>query len=104
MGTKLDERISDAIEELEDWVKDNPGMDPDYDGTLHEIADSSTPVYNSDILDIAAEDYEMAILVPEIGPAFDGTPTPINIIAANIYEAIYTALCTRWYEIEKEQE
>lgn len=101
---KLDDIIKDAIEELEDWHRHNPGIDPDYDGTLHEIADSSVPVYNSHLLDIAAENNDVALREPEIGPAFDGSPTPINIIAANIYELIEYALAERWEEIQREEE
>ena len=101
---RLDEVISDAIEELEEWCKANPGQDPDYDGTLHEIADNAVPVYHADLLDIAANNNDVALREPELGPAYDGTPTPVNIIAANIYELVSEALNNRWQEIEKEEE
>jgi len=99
----LDEIEKDAIEELEEWVKDNPDDDPT-DEAIFEIADSSTPIYNYDILQLAASNLFLATDAPDIGPAFDGSPTPINIIAANIYEYISNALYQRWSEIEKEKE
>lgn len=104
MSETLGSIIDGAIAELNEWHKNNPNADPDYDGTMHEIADSSVPVYNSDLLDIAANDNEVAFREPEIGPAFDGTPTPINIIAANIYELVQEALYERWAEIQREEE
>ena len=55
---------------------------------IHEIADSNVPVYNHDILKMASEEYDLSLAEPELGPAFDGTPTPVNIIAANIFEAL----------------
>lgn len=63
---------------------------------IHEIADSNTPIYNWGILQYAANNIQLAVDEPEIGPAFDGTPTPVNIIAANIYEAIEADLWEYW--------
>jgi len=95
--------IKGAIEELDDWAKDNPDETEPHD-TIHDIADSSVPIYNYDLLHLSAENMELALATPECGPAFDGTPTPINIIAANVYEAIEAALWERWKEIETERE
>jgi hypothetical protein len=90
-----------ALEELADYIKgqdwDDDGLaafldQPNYDGTLHEIADGCVPVYNTDVLDVAASDHNVSLREPECGPAFDGTPTPVNIAAANIYELIEEAL------------
>ncbi len=58
----------------------------------HDIADTVTPHYTSDLLQVAANCSHMATDEPECGPAFDGTPTPTNIIAANVYEAIIADL------------
>ncbi len=66
-----------------------------------EMVDTWVPIYNSDLLNVAANDMDMAILEPELGPAFDGTPTPINIIAANIYEALQAVALEEWAEIQK---
>ena len=43
------------------------------------------------------EDLGLATTEPEIGPAFGGEPTAVNIIAANIYEDI----CNHLYEVEQ---
>ena len=74
-----------ALESLRESIESTGDYDDD---TLHEIADSSVPVYNQDILEAALDDMDLALTEPEIGPAFDGSSTAINIIAANIYEAI----------------
>jgi hypothetical protein len=62
------------------------------DDIVHEIADSHVPIYTGDILAYAVEDWNLAVTEPELGPAFDGTMTPVNLIAANIYEAIIEEL------------
>jgi hypothetical protein len=101
-------RIALALEALDEHIKGLEGGelaafldDPDYSGTLHEIANGCVPVYNADILDVAASDHDVSLREPEIGPAFDGTPTPINIAAANIYELIEEAL---WADIRRRKE
>ena len=65
---------------------------------IWEIADSNTPISIWDILQYAANNIALAVDEPEIGPAFDGSPTPVNIIAANIYEAIEADLWEYWQE------
>ena len=69
--------------ECEDWI--------------HEIADTSVPVYTYDIMECAMEDMSLATDVPEIGPAFDGSQTAANIVAANIYEKV----CNHLYDMEQ---
>ncbi len=64
----------------------------DIDDVVHEIADGMVPVYTYDIMHCATTDNALATDVPELGPCFDGAPTPVNIIAANIYERILDAL------------
>jgi len=59
---------------------------------LYEIADSHVPVYYSTLLDLAAKHNHLGTDIPEIGPAFDGSPTPTNIIAANVYEHLFDHL------------
>lgn len=100
----LESIISDAVEELEEWLEEHPDADPTYDGTLHEIADSAVPIYNQDLIELAGENYLLALTEPEIGPAFDGSNTPINLIAANVYEAVTDALNRRYYDWEIERE
>ena len=104
MTKSLQDIINGAQEDLREWCEDNPDCDPDYDGTLHEIADGAVPVYYNDLLDLAAGGNDLALTAPELGPAFDGEPTPINIIAANVYEAVTNALYAEWREIKEERE
>ena len=98
----LQDIINGAVEDLQAWCKDNPDSDPTDNGTLHEFADSAVPTYNYDLLQLAADlSNGLALTEPEIGPAFDGTPTPINIIAANVYEAVKAELYEEWGRIEQ---
>lgn len=94
--SSLYELIQNAIEELKDDIKD--GNEFDENDRIHELADSWTPIYYSEILSLAADNLDLATDEPELGPAFDGSPTPINIIAANIYEAIYNGVWEFWSE------
>ena len=94
----LDELKQDAVNELREWIIENP--DDDASDTIFEIADSNTPVYTYDILQLAADNWEIGTVEPDIGPAFDGTPTPVNIAAANIFEAIEAACWECWREYE----
>lgn len=84
----LRERIKDAKEEALERLAEEPNVDT-YE-LAHEVADGSVPVYTYDLLIMAAEDdIYLATTEPELGPAFDGSPTPANVIAANVYERIY---------------
>jgi hypothetical protein len=73
---------------------------------IAEVADSSVPVYTADLLEYGSANWDLMTEEPELGPAFDGSPTPINIIAANIYEAIsnhlHAELDTILEELEEE--
>lgn len=91
MGTnemKWHDYLKMAREEATDWIEDSPDAEPGE--VAHEIADSCIPVYTHTILKLGLEHMDLAIVEPELGPAFDGKPTPVNIIAANIYEALYS--------------
>ena len=104
MSRELREIITDAREELRERVKNEQvDLDEPHD-VIHEIADGSVPVYHHDLLKIASENNDMATNEPEIGPAFDGSPTPVNIIAANVFEAIYAGLWEEVREIQEERE
>jgi len=95
----MTERLYDifkyAKEDFKNWMDDNPDNDEPHD-CIHEIADSSVPVYNYDLLRLAADNLNLGVDEPELGPAFDGSPTPINIIAANVFEAIESELWEYW--------
>jgi hypothetical protein len=90
MTQTLQQIVDTAIEDLEERIKDE--NETGYVGdVISEIADGSVPIYNADLLELAAQNNDLALSEPEIGPAFDGTATPINIIAANVYETIQQA-------------
>jgi hypothetical protein len=55
-------------------------------------------------LQLAAENINLAVDTPECGPAFDGSPTPVNIIAANVFEHIERELWDAWSEMQDEEE
>jgi len=59
---------------------------------MHEVVDSSVPIHSQDLLDLAKEDLGLATSEPELGPAFDGKNTPINLIASNVFEEIHEGL------------
>jgi len=100
----LQDIYDDAVEELKDRIQDEFGMMPFEDvnemyendednpdwitDIILEVADSNVPIYTSDLLDVASNDNWVATNDPSLGPAFDGSPTPTNIIAANIFEGI----------------
>jgi len=89
---RLDECDPDDIAEAVMNEETNDLIELDSD-IIHEIADGTTPVYHSDLLEVAMSSIgSIATVEPELGPAFDGRPTPTNIIAANIYEALCEAM------------
>lgn len=86
-------------EEVRERVKD--GSADQHGDFIHEIADSNVPVYYSDLIALAAEDNSLATNEPELGPAFDGKPTPVNIIAANVYEHLTSIAYDEWEKAKK---
>jgi len=111
----IGEHINDAIEDLEERIKfELDELDPQEiaeanEGTdtlqefcdevsielydmIHEVSDGSVPLHSQDLLDLAKEDLGLATGEPELGPAFDGKNTAINIIAANVFEEIHQGL------------
>ena len=96
--TTLRDCISGAVADLDDHLE--RGDDPwngDEHAMISELADSAVPVYNADILRITSEEPEIAHTAPDYA-AFDGTFTPVNVAAANIYEAIQASL---WKHLEE---
>jgi len=73
---------------------------------IFETADSSVPIYTSDLLECASDDLYLATEEPELGPAsgsnFDGSNSPVNIIAANVFEALESDLWDYWRELESD--
>ena len=94
----LETHCEEYHNEAEDWQDTLDEMTNfECSDWIHEIADSSVPVYTYNIMECAMEDMALATDEPEIGPAFDGSHTAANIIAANIYERV----CNHLYEVEQ---
>ena len=94
MATTMRELYRSAREDLDERIADCAGddekralLDEPHD-VIHEIADANVPVMTHELMLMAADDIDLATAEPELGPAFDGSPTPVNIIAANVYEAL----------------
>ena len=80
----LERDVRVAMNELLDENKDHQYPED----LCHEVADAWTPIYTWNIAMYAASDITLLTEVPECGPAFDGSATPLNLIAANIYERL----------------
>ena len=82
--------MPDLLEGARDSLKNEYDLlDAQYPTDLiHEVADGSVPVYYSELIEYGYCNRDLMHDVPELGPAFDGEPTPMNIIAANVYEAV----------------
>lgn len=101
--THVSDLLALARSELRDrWTNYRDDFGPSHDephDVIHEIADGCVPVYTWELLQLASEDNELAT-----EPAFDGARTPINIIAANLFEAIEAALWAEWRVIYASKE
>ena len=92
---ELKEMVQDEVKtKIDEFIEENPDYDKeqirdkiDDNGTITEMVDSSVPIYNSTIMELGSlsEVYQHE---NELGPAFDGTPTPVNILATAIYEIL----------------
>jgi len=93
----IKDHIENYNDESEDWSDTMEYIiNLECEDEIHEIADGCCPVYTGEILSCALEDLNLATEESEIGPAFDGKHTAVNIIVANIYEKI----CNYLYEEE----
>lgn len=93
-GPKMNMLIETAKADFREWMSDNPDESEPHDA-IFEIADSTTPVYNAEILETVSETPSLWSREPEI-IAFDGTPTPVNIGAGVIFEVIEEELWEMW--------
>lgn|SRR3990167_1412882 len=98
--SNLSELCKNAIDELRERLQSEFTDEPH--GIIFEIVDSHVPVYTSDLLHLATENLLLATNEPELGPAFDGSPTPMNIIAANVFEYLEGELWEAFEEIKDE--
>lgn len=95
----LEQGVKEAVREYFEYDPDAEPSD-----AAHEAADSWVPPYTHDLMQLAADNIDLAVTEPELGPAFDGSPTPVNIIAANIYERLLDAAWEVLREIEEADE
>ena len=68
----------------------------DDDGSVTEMVDSSVPIYNAELMELASIT-EVYHHDNELPPAFDGENTPINTVATAIYEIL---MAEAWKEID----
>ena len=86
---QLERDVRAAMNELLDENKDHQYPED----LCHEVADAWTPIYTWNIAMYAASDITLLTEVPEVvstvyAVEFDGSATPLDLIAANIYERL----------------
>lgn len=86
MSTEQRYDLAELERDVRENVRDIIGSGGDPEDAVYEAADATVPIYTYDLLRYAAETLWLATTEPDCGPAFDGSATPVNIIAANIYE------------------
>lgn len=91
--------VEDAKTELREWCEENSKSDPT-DDAIREIADSSTPVYTRDIMEMGMQNEDLACTIPDLGS--DGSP--VEAMKIVIYEYIEQSLNEEWRVIEQERE
>ena len=99
MANEFATLLDDAGTELREVFSDGIPVHPE--DTITEIADSQVPVYDGDLIAMAADSLELATREPECGPAFDKA-TPTNTIRANIFEALVVHLHDVLAEMQEE--
>jgi len=101
MSTTIEQIKQNALEELEERFKAEPDMSYPED-MVHEIADSSVPVYTFELAQVAQSSLDVMLHENELPPAFDGSPTVTNLIATAIYELVQEELYEKLYELQQE--
>jgi len=94
-GNEVLESAKDSVkcgleEHMDYLIKENPEYDRDeimdeINEEIHEIVDSAVPIYNHEIMACASVS-DIWTRESELGPAYDGSPTLLNITAGLIYE------------------
>jgi len=82
--TTIKEIERDAREELRDWLRGNPGDDPEC--MISELAKGAIPCYHYDVLELAQGDFGL------LAAREEAYHDPEKLIGANIYDRIYAAL------------
>ncbi len=97
------ETLSSLKEEIDTEVRDNAEElyeDRDASDRFHEMADSSVPVYNSDLADVLASDPEVAYM-DDPGLA-EGCDDLYRRIAISIYEKLVQQAHETWSTVKEE--
>lgn len=98
----LEKLIREAKEDLRDWALDNPHMveSGNDDGQIHEIADSSVPVYTHVLMILFTNDPSLAHESPEEYGYGTAGNNMVGIAQVIIYEKLVEALNEEWRELE----
>lgn len=91
--------VEDAKTELREWCEENSRSDPT-DDAIREIADSSTPVYTRDIMEIGMQNEDLACTTPDL----ESDGSPVEAMKMIIYEYVEQSLNEEWRVIEQERE
>jgi len=101
----MTQTLSQIIQDAKDELAANYA-DYEYPTDLiHEIVDAAVPIYNSELLELAAADVSLAEegeLGPASGSDFSGAPMAIRIIAGSVYERISDELHQYLLELQHE--
>ena len=81
--TLLREREEMVTEQIEEHITDYP--EDDITDVVWEIVDGCCPIYTWEIMEIGSV-FDICLRDIELGPAFDGSPCPLNYTATAIYE------------------
>ena len=63
--TDLQYYADEAKEQLQEEIKSGDHTQSELYDMVNEIADSNTPVYYGDVLEVASNDYAVALTIPE---------------------------------------
>jgi hypothetical protein len=96
------DRMIDLADSVLTQVDEIDLSEPYPEDRAHEIADGTVPVYNADILETVSSDPSLWSREPEVGPAFDGSPTPVNIGAGVLYDILSAIAHSRLQERQDE--
>lgn len=99
--TTLQELIEMGVDELKSDVISSPEYVKELENRLHELADSLTPVYTYEAIEMVLNNSSLWGVIPELGPAYGADVTVCNVATAVLYEEIYNQL-SEWYWNNKE--
>ena len=81
---ELQERVRDALTEA---ITEVHGEEDAYD-MIHEVVDSSIPVYTHQIAELVADMPTLLVREPDIGPAQEHWGPAGRYVIANLYEVL----------------